>query len=335
MIEHLTDRAQTIKTGVSGILATGLGGLVSVKGATELLQLFGALFACIVGAVTVYRLLFPRPKYSFHPGIDRLARRLVKQKKKEKKRTHGLLLIFLALSLASGCTFAGKSHARVEKKFTANSEAIAEESRALITGVVDALSCAPINPPTALALELARKDQQLEGVPRVRIDVAGVLAGKLDAMAALTDRYAMQSKLMAEKAVLEVKLRDAEARLIEMGTKHEAEKNKSVVKRVWHWAFATFGISGLILLCVFCPVCIPIFARILAWGVSMFPKLAGFVGVVGTKVFDAVLSGVQKGKAAIGEDNKDKLHNELRIALDAAHKQLVSARKPVVMAAMQ
>lgn len=303
------DRSETVRTGLTGGGLTAGGWLASVKAATAVLQFVSASFACLVGAFTLYRLAFPRRK---------------EKKKSAANPFAGAAVIFLALSLASGCTFAQKARAKISGKQTANAAAIAEESAALTTGVVDALALAPTNAPTALALELAKADQVLEGMPRQRIDIEGAIAGDRKALDALTVRLETQGRLIEQKAALEAKLREREAALMEMGAKYEAEKNKSIVRRVWAWATATLGFGGIVALCILCPALIPLFARGAAYLVSLFPKLAGAVGVVSVKAFDAVSRGVENAKAQVP---KEILETHLGRAMDTAHKELVKARR--------
>jgi hypothetical protein len=139
-------------------------------------------------------------------------------------------------------------------------------------------------------------------------------------------RVAQEQKWAADRAQLEQKL-------LEMGAKYEAEKNASIVKRIWHWTISTFGIGGLIALCIFCPAAIPIITRIVGWVVSKFPALAGALGVVATKSFDAVVRGVQRTKSEWGSqdgDPKETLEANLSREMDHDHKLLVACRLPVV-----
>lgn len=261
--------------------------------------------------------------------------RIVREKIARRQKTRPPVLPLLAIAgiliFGSGCTFARKTTARITGQLAGVESRVQEESKALTTAGVDTLSQAPTNEWTALALELARKDQLLEGLPKERIDVAGVLNGDEVAVRALAERYRIQAQLIQEKAAVEAKLRETESRLIEMGKKYEEEKNRSIWKRIWRWSLGTLGLGGMIALCVFCPVVIPIFARAAAWIVSLFPKLAGAIGVVSTNAFDAVVKGVEAGKkASAAKADPTVLETELSKAMDAAHKQLVRARKPIV-----
>lgn len=221
-----------------------------------------------------------------------------------------------------------------------NAEALKEEARAVITGAADALAVAPTNAPVNLAKTFVGRAQQIEGLPLVRYDVDSILGGARDAISDMSARIGRIDRLLAQRDDLERKLSEAQARLAEMGRLYEAEKNRNIVKRVWRWAVATFGVGGVIALMVFFPFLIPIFTRIVGWIVSMFPKLAGFFGVVLTKSFDSVVRGVQKAKVKIDE-NKNKppaatptpvevIGDELSKSTDDSHKELIDARKEVL-----
>jgi hypothetical protein len=246
-----------------------------------------------------------------------------------------LMAIAGVLVLSSGCSFNAKTQQRAQGRVYANSESIAEQSRTLTTAIVDTLSLAPTNEPTLLALEFAQRDQQLEGIPQERIDVAALLAHDKAATKALADRYRVQADLLTQKSELEKELHAKDAQLIELGKKYEAEKNRSIVKRVWRSLMATIGIGGIVALFIFVPgllpIVIPIAGRVLSWIVSMFPKLAGFVGVVGTKAFDAVVKGVHQGLSKAGDSSATVVKQELSKSMDQDHKALVAARKPQVI----
>lgn len=208
------------------------------------------------------------------------------------------LILCLAL-LVIGCTRFAKRTDRTAAKASANQIAIAEESKALTTGIVDVLSLAPTNPPTALALDLARHDQQLEGLPVTRIPIEALLARQEREWKALRERYDLQASLLAERQEIATRLAETEAALIEMGRKYEAERNKSIVRRIWAWSISTLGIGGLIALCIFFPAVIPLFGNLLGFVVNRIPKLAGALGVVSKKAFDSAVKGVGEFRHAL------------------------------------
>jgi hypothetical protein len=236
--------------------------------------------------------------------------------------------LFCCLLIFTGCTFQAQSKARTDKKWEWNAEQIAEQSRTLTTGIVDALSIAPTNPPTNLALEMARKDQQLEGIPRERIDVQALLEGNKEAQRKLDAIYAAQATLLDERAMLAANLKETEARLIEMGQKYEAERNTSITKRIWRWGLSTLGVGGLIALCIFCPAILPVIGNLFGFIVGKLPWLAGAFGVVSKKAFDGVVKGVENFRHSMKDSTaKEALDNELLKATDEAHRAVVRARK--------
>lgn len=137
----------------------------------------------------------------------------------------------------------------------------------------------------------------------------------------------------------EIKLRAENEKLRreleEYGEKYEAERNRSIVKRIWSWSISTLGITGILLLIIFFPACIPIFTQILAKIVSLIPSLAHGLGIVSSKI-------VKNTSLAIGtlRDNLKKekelgqktynstqvlemLDRELKIALDSDDKKII------------
>lgn len=68
-------------------------------------------------------------------------------------------------------------------------------------------------------------------------------------------------------------------RLIELGKQKEQENNKNLVSRLWHWGLATFGLMGVIAICVLFPPIIPILMQVIGhiviWWFSHFPAIVG------------------------------------------------------------
>lgn len=230
----------------------------------------------------------------------------------------GLVKGLLLISILSGCSFRGSRHSQAGAALATNQAAVSEESRALTTGVVDALNAATNSEPAIdLAKDFAQRDQQLEGLPIERIPVKDILAGLKPALDSLQKRFDRQDQLIKEKAALEAKLRETEASLIEMGKKYEAERNKHIVRRVWEWAIGTLGLGGLIVLCVFCPAVIPLIGSIIGWIVGKIPALASFFGVVSKKAFESVVHGVANAREAL----KNAGHKEQLAVVDSALKK--------------
>ncbi|MCL5098569.1 MAG: hypothetical protein M1608_13780 [Candidatus Omnitrophica bacterium] len=238
------------------------------------------------------------------------------------------LILTVLLALMAGCIHDTAKLVKAQTAATTNAVALTEESRALTTGVVDALALAPTNPPTDLAYDMAKRDQQIEGVPTSRIDVPNILAGDQKAAESLEARYRTQESLIAERTSLEAKLKDAEAKLIDLGQKYEAEHNQTVFHRIWAWAIGTLGLGGIIALCIFFPAAIPLVGKCAAWLIGKIPTLANYLGVVGKDAFDAVVKGVGEFRAQWQTTDAGKaLDASLAAATDQAHKGIIDASR--------
>lgn len=250
------------------------------------------------------------------------------------------LALLLAVLLLAGCASKGGRATDAAKKVAGNEAQLAEKSRELNKGASDALDQAPTNAPTELAQKFLDKNQQIIGLPLVPYDVIAILSKTKGAVENLDKRFDAIDAALADRQKLEAKLEAANAELQDLGRKYETQNKQNVIKRVWRWSIATFGVGGVIALMFFFPVLIPLFTRFVGWVVSMFPKLAGFFGVVLTKSFDAVVKGVQSGKKKIDANKGDKtapeptvvLGEELYSATDKPTKDLVDARKEVLAA---
>lgn len=237
------------------------------------------------------------------------------------------LLCLITGLLASGCYNTTPRLSKTSKKAAENAAALAEESRALTTGALDALGHAPTNPPTALAKTLLRQDQQIEGLPVHRIDVEAILAGQASALSALTNRMNRTEALLDDREKLRDEITQLNSRLVELGTKYEQEKNRGILRRVYLYLGFGGSIAAILALCVFFPPAIAIFGQLLGFVVSKLPGLASWVGVVSVKAFDATVSGIEKAKAAIGNEGTAALEGSLSKSMDTDHKILVKIRK--------
>lgn len=206
-----------------------------------------------------------------------------------------VLVLLLAVGMVhglAGCTFARGKAAKAGSAATANSSALTEESRALTTGAKDALDLAPTNAPVNLAKRFLARDQQIEGLPVERIDVAALLATNAQAIALLEKRFAAQDELLRERATLAAELAAANERLQDLGRRYEAERNQSIVRRVGRWLKGIFGVGGLIALVIFCPAVLPVLGSLVSFVVGKVPALVNLFGVVGKSAFDRVVVGV-------------------------------------------
>lgn len=201
---------------------------------------------------------------------------------------------------ATGCTHFAAKRNNVN-------EALAEESRALTTAVVDSLQSQPASERDAYAvtaLAFAKQDQRVEGLPLKPFDVPALLAGmgltnNLPPLSGppavevareeVAKRFEKQDELLAKRAVVD-------SRLIERGEQFEEERNERIKRWTKFGVWGTTLIGGAVALFVFCPIALPICGRLLAWIVGKVPSLASAFGVVSVKAFDAVVRGIEKAK---------------------------------------
>ena len=256
----------------------------------------------------------------------------------------------LLLVIATGCSHLPRQHQRTR-------QLLHEESRALTTAVVDALTLQPEkdrDPFSDIALQFARQDQRLEGFPRKPFDLPALLPitnafhplipaePSDEARAEVQQRFALQEQLRKKAFAISEDLQ-------QRGLAHLQERNR--LRTLWAKRAGWIGlpIVGLVLIAVFCPAALPIVGRLLAWLVGKVPALSGALGVVSVKAFDAIVRGIERAKAdspppprdlanhqALGphENNPNSwpetLHNQLSREMDAAHKCLVRQRKQVI-----
>src|SRR4051794_34754514 len=160
--------------------------------------------------------------------------------------------------IATGCT-------HVAAKRTRANAALAEESRALTTAVVDSLQSQPQtnrDPYTVTALAFAKQDQRVEGLPQKPFDVLALLAGMgvtsnippfagPPAVEAARDevaaRFEKQEELISKRAA-------AEAKLIDRGIVAEAARNQRITRWTKFGAWGTTLIGGAVALFAFCPI---------------------------------------------------------------------------------
>ena len=232
-----------------------------------------------------------------------------------KTRYLGLITSTL---LAGGCTHF------TQQRFKARAE-LDEHSRTLTTAVVDTLQSATNRDARAeFALRLAREDQRIEGLPQEPINVARMT--QLNEQR-IEKQFARIEKLIARE-------QRSEARLLELGTQQEEDRNRSRSRWAKWLSGGSLLIGGLIALGVFVPASLPILGRVLGWLAGKIPAAAGALGVVSVKAFDAVVRGIERSKP-----NADHFANEpagsslelnLSREMDASHKDLVRARKTAI-----
>ncbi len=195
---------------------------------------------------------------------------------------------------------------------------------------------------TTLALQLAREDQRIEGLPLDPIAVAPLL-NPTNAVARARAAQDLRDRLASIEPLLRKERRAAE-RLQELGERHEAEQNAARWRRFKWGGGLTVILGGLVALLILVPAAAPILGRILAWVAGKLPSLAGALGVVSVRAFDAVVNGIERargedqGPAGLSNDGAGPrpgfvgwtaLESSLSREMDASHKALVRVRKAV------
>ena len=311
--------------GYVGALANALTEAKSIIGAfAALASLVASLYAI---AISHQRLKsMPRNPFAAKPARARKRSRL----KKSVGRAARTFVFFAIFCSICGCSTRGPARARADRALTESDEQLAEQSRALTTAVVDSLSVAPENPPTKLARRFAIADQEIEGLPLKRIPATAALDGDPAAAADIEDRFTEINSIRAHNKQLAQALRERDAALIELGVQFEAEKNKSLWRRIKASIVGTLGLGGLVALCIFCPAVVPILTRALAWIIGKVPQLAGALGVVGKDAFDAVVKAVGHTRDQLKSTDSSTLYaldNNLKAETDQSHKNLIAQRR--------
>ncbi len=244
------------------------------------------------------------------------------------------LPILVALGLLPGCTFSAHKLQKSQLALVRNQEKISEEVRVLTTGIVDTLAKSPTNEFVNVAALLAKSDQLLVGAPASRLDIDALIANQKNARESLAQRLHSDEALLAGQIKARNAVQEHEAVLIEKGLKYEAQQNRTIIRRLWHWSIATLGIGGLIGICILFPALIPLVAQVFGWIVSKLPSLASAFGVVSHHAFDAIVTGVgqvrQKLKQSGDSRTLDLLDTELGKATDSAHRTLIQHRRSVL-----
>lgn len=273
----------------------------------------------------------------------------------------GLSAAALLSTFSVGCSYHGAKVAKTHLK-------LAEESKALTAAVVETLNAQPADERSTysvIALDFARQDQRIEGLPVEPFDVPALLAGfgltnqthlgaptsnraMAEARREIHSRFAAQDKLIATRE-------RGEAKLQQLGARAEDERNERI-SRWTKFGGWTLGLAGAAAgLFVFCPVALPIAGRFLGWIVGKLPGLASALGVVSVRAFDAVVRGIERTRskkesesaaaptiAVANTGHSDSRRDsasflsalELNLSreMDAAHKALVRSRKQTISA---
>ena len=317
--------------GYVGALANALTEAKSIIGA---FAAFASLIASIYAIAISHQRLkaMARNPFAAKPrSSQKTSRRPSRSSRSSRlRKVVSLFVISVLFCSICGCSTRGPARARADRALTQSNEQLVEQSRALTTAVVDSLNVAPENPPTNLARRFAIADQEIEGLPLKRIPATAALAGDAAAATDVEDRFTEINSIRAHNKQLAQALRERDAALMELGAQYEAERNKSLWRRIKTAIASTLGLGGLVALCIFCPAVIPILTRTLAWIVGKIPQLAGALGVVGKDAFDAVVKAVGHTRDQLKSTGSDSLHaldSNLRAETDASHKALINQRR--------
>ncbi len=257
-----------------------------------------------------------------------------------------ILLAYTLLLFA--CTQFQRKQTVQEEKVGANQEQLNEKSRELTTGVADALNLVRTNEVSglsadavALATDLARQDQRVEGLPLHPLDVVAILRKDAAAIADLETRVAQTDSLLSERVKLKAELDETRKQLEAMGQQYEKERNSNIVKRMWRWGTGLFGTAIFIgILVMLGPASLPLIGMALRTLVAKVPKLISFVGVVGKDAFDSAVKGVEEVKAEVkkykdepwsADEIMDTFTEKLNHTTDKAHRGIIDARKAVLV----
>lgn len=240
----------------------------------------------------------------------------------------GVLLIALGMALLvvffTGCTFHGRKLLQIEEK-------ISERVKQSIQIGDVALEAHPEEHRTRqtdIASQAIHDAAVMAGYPLE--DQRPLVAGLMSANAKLRKQAedAWGAKRKTDQKLRTVQMHQLRE-LQRIGAESEAESNKNIVSKAWHWGIGTFGLAGFIALLFFFPFLIPIFGRALAWLVGKIPKLAGLVGVVAVGAYDSVVRGIEEAKKQ-HPPTKVVVENELSRKMDKDDKALVIERKVAI-----
>jgi hypothetical protein len=247
----------------------------------------------------------------------------------------------LFLACGSGCTYRARSLAVAAGKSDERAREVVSAAQLANRAGRDALSTS--NTPRAmlaydLSAQFLGRGQALLGLP-LEDQTARVAALLSENESLRQEATEAEQKRLEQEQVWRTQKAAYEAKLLEYGTKYEAERNRSVVRRFWGWLVSTLGIGGIIALCVFCPAAIPLIMRLVGWAASKIPSLASAVGVVSKKAFDQVVVGVESAKKSFRENGNpaaaEILDTELSCSMDQDHKNLVRGRKDALRATLK
>ncbi len=264
-------------------------------------------------------------------------------------------ILLLALGIAfSGCTYFKKgllkTDVKIEERLKENNAAanistkfteqkIGETKVAI--GAQDyeqaKLSIEGADAANSITSEFLRRNQNLIGLPIIDQTkvVSNLLSTNQNVRQAEEKKQGIKEN---EETNWRAKTQELESKLQAMGEKYEAERNKSIIHRIWVWGGWTLVLGSIVALMVFFPPLIPVFTMIVGKVISAIPSLAHVLGVVGKKTVESTIHGIgnvrsefkkQKefapNKTYTPDEVLDMLDTQLKIATDKDDKKIIES----------
>lgn len=190
------------------------------------------------------------------------------------------------ISLNSGCTYLASKSTRLNKSMT-------EAGRMNNTAAAEALNTQPStnrDAHTEIARLFVEQNRRVLGEPAKPFAVLPLIQSNAQAQVSLQHQFDDQNKVVAQE-------RKTQEKLLDYGVKYEEARNARI--SWWTKWISIFGgtIGGIIALCVFVPVVIPLLFRLLTWVVGKIPTIGSWLGVVGYDAYKRAVVGIQECKA--------------------------------------
>jgi hypothetical protein len=216
-------------------------------------------------------------------------------------------LTIFALALAQpSCTHNAARKQKLETK-------LIEAARINNQAASDALNLQPTgrrDEHTATALEFVAQNERVLGAPSQPLSVEPILAERRlpsnspsndPALPPGPERRRVGDLFESQNSLLRERRRLAD-KLEELGARQESQRNARISLWTRLFTFVAGPLGLMVGLLVLVPAAAPILGRLLAWVVGKLPVMAGYIGVVGTKAFDATVRGIElfKNNSGLG-----------------------------------
>jgi len=234
-------------------------------------------------------------------------------------------IVITGLLLAVGCSTTSERLDREQQRLQAAQAEAEEISRQLTTAVVDTLApAAPTNRTCAVAYDLARLDQAVEGMPTARLDPETLRDP--EARLELARRIERQ---LQEIRSLRTRVAELSMQLMDLGRRYEAERRKSWLKRLWFGLVGTLGLGGAIAAVVLAPtITLPLIGRLLGWLATTIPSLASWLGITTLRVVDQIVEGVGRFRREHHQlPVRERLDDHLKETTDQSTKRFIEKRR--------